>query len=554
MTLTIMGLTVGATQDGRSQIDGSACLIHHHSVIAVAEERICRKKHRGGCYGAMESLLSSQGLSLNDVDLFVVSTCGESVPRNSAPVYIRDERLWSLQDRGVGDEKILWSPSHHLSHGLHGFYSSDFSQALVLVLDYAGNRECNSYYHFQGDRRDVLRQDSLPEDSAGGFGAAYSFVSDIIGFPGMTQAGKTMALAGFGKAMDPPLEFLERIQPSGGWICRFPPASPGQTAQLENWLRHGGCSEFVEAVMDGDLQARADMAFAVQNELEEKLLEELRYWAARTGCSNIVLSGGTALNCRLAGRIMTEEAQWQLHVPFAPGDTGQSLGNAIYGLIHLGEPIPPALKSPFLGPAHPQEERGFQKLSRGFRVRKTDIPKTAARLLLKGAVLGLHYGPSEFGPRALGHRSILAAPNDRNIINRLNRRIKHREAFRPYGVIALQEEAGRYFENLRKSPFMMMTFQVNREYRKHLAGVTHVDGSSRVQTLSDTAENHLCYRILREYFQLSGIPCLLNTSFNDSGQPIVETLAESFAAFQNLSLDALVTEYGICDMPIAEHR
>ena len=127
--------------------------------------------------------------------------------------------------------------------------------------------------------------------------------------------------------------------------------------------------------MDGDLQARADMAFAVQNELEEKLLEELRYWAARTGCSNIVLSGGTALNCRLAGRIMTEEAQWQLHVPFAPGDTGQSLGNAIYGLIHLGEPIPPALKSPFLGPAHPQEERGFQKLSRGFRVRKTDIPK-----------------------------------------------------------------------------------------------------------------------------------------------------------------------------------
>ena len=237
MTQTVMGLTAGATQDGRSQIDGSACLIHHHSVIAVAEERVCRKKHRGGCYGAMESLLSSQGLSLNDVDLFVVSTCGESVPRSSAPVYIRDERLWSLQDRGVGDERILWSPSHHLSHGLHGFYSSDFSQALVLVLDYAGNRECNSYYHFQGDRRDVLRQDSLPEDSAGGFGAAYSFVSDIIGFPGMTQAGKTMALAGLGRPWIRRWNFSNEYSRPGAGYAAFPRHPPAKRC---NWKTGSG--------------------------------------------------------------------------------------------------------------------------------------------------------------------------------------------------------------------------------------------------------------------------------------------------------------------------
>jgi carbamoyltransferase len=291
----------------------------------------------------------------------------------------------------------------------------------------------------------------------------------------------------------------------------------------------------------------ADCAASVQQVLEEILVDIARALRQETGLTDLCLGGGVALNGRANARILAESGFERVFVPAAPGDAGCALGAALYAdRIHFGNPDRGTPDHPFWGPSvdggelarlaredsHPHEELDDSTL----------IERTADDLAA-GRVVGWMDGASEMGPRALGHRSILAAPHDAAMRDRLNREIKFREEFRPFAPVVTAESAGKYFDlppgGLRLARFMSGVFPVRPEWRQKLAAVTHVDGTARVQALERNMAPRL-YALLEAYERRTGIPVLLNTSFNVAGEPIVNRVVEGYTTFQRCGIDVLV--------------
>jgi carbamoyltransferase len=291
----------------------------------------------------------------------------------------------------------------------------------------------------------------------------------------------------------------------------------------------------------------ADIAASVQCVLEDILVEIARTLHEETGVPDLCLGGGVALNGVANTRILRESGFERIFVPPAPGDAGCALGAALYAdRITFGNPDRPIPDHPFWGPSIDENDLNRLAGEDGLSVECHEDDKlieTTAEDLAAGNIVGWMSGALELGPRALGHRSILAAPHSAAVRDQLNRDIKYREEFRPFAPVVPIEEADRYFElppgGERLARFMSGVFPVRREWRARLAGITHVDGTARVQALPRDMAPRL-HSLLKAYGKRTGIPVLLNTSFNLSGEPIVNNVAEGYSTFRRSGIDILV--------------
>ena len=547
-------------------------------VCAVQEERLSRHKNDAGFpVGAIEWCLNDANLDPEQLDAVVfyersmlkfdrILTCAlRSFPRSwrSFPHAIKNslgEKVWVrgiiASHVGVPRSKIFFT-SHHASHAAVSFLTSPTRRAAILTADGVGEWATLTVGH--GERRDdgrvdisLLREIRYPHS----LGMLYSTFTAYLGFAVNEDEYKVMGLAAYGRpTMADEVRKLIRPTPDGAFAlapeyfeyhttasrsfsAKFvdvfgPPRSPFDPIDLETAEGH----------------RFADCAASVQWVLEETLVDLTRALQRETGLRDLCLGGGVALNGVANARILAESGFERVFVPPAPGDAGCALGAALYAdRIYFRNPDREIPDHPFWGPRVEARELARAAREDGQPVEQfadTQLLDRVASALAAGRIVGWMDGASEFGPRALGHRSIMAAPHSSEMRDRLNRDIKFREEFRPFAPVTTIEAADRYFElppgGHRLARFMSGVFPVRPEWRSRLAAVTHVDGSARLQVLDRDMAPRL-YALLEAYERQTGIPVLLNTSFNVAGEPIVNRALEGYSTFRRCGIDVLVAD------------
>jgi carbamoyltransferase len=549
--------------------DVSACLLRNGEIAyAITKERITREKHDTGFHQeVVEYCLKAEGISFDDVDL-VVRNCyvlpvedleRRMVSQDVPEVLGEKERLQAAKDPLFlsKSDKVV-TISHHLAHAYSAFAASPFHEGVVMVVDGVGNyradvredfpmadvnplaRESESYYRFDGSKIETLRKVWL-EPVRGflsdefyympGLGALYSRVSSYI-FADWNKCGEVMGLAPYGRpdAIKPLLDIRNGELSIPEWGVEFD--KPWLVDHERDW----------EA--SPSQQHWKDMAWRIQDDAERVLLDRAIWLRETTGAKNLCMAGGVALNCVANGRLAREAGFENVWIQPAAGDDGIAIGCAYYGhLALLKNPRTFEMKHAYLGidykddDVHAAANRKLVRLQ-AVNTRSTNICRDTAKLLSEGNVFGWFQGRSEFGPRALGNRSIIADPRTPEMKDKLNKRVKHRQAFRPFAPIVLAERANEIFEGDQDSPFMLLAKRVRPEWRDKIPAIVHVDGTARVQTVRKETNERL-YQLLKEFDALTGVPVLLNTSFNVKGEPIVETPEDAIACFLSTGIDYL---------------
>jgi carbamoyltransferase len=553
--------------------DVSACLLRDGAIaFAISKERITREKHASGFYQEVVNYcLEAEGIRLDDVDL-VVRNCYvlpiEEMERRllhqDMPFYLSEkERAQAIANplfRSASDKVV--TVSHHLAHAYSVFAVSPFEEGVVMIVDGVGGystditedypprnsvsplaRESESYYRFSGSRIEVLKKVWLDPQrgflneefyNMAGLGAVYSRVSTYV-FGDWNKCGELMGLAPYGQ----PNKAKPLLELSNGEL-----KVPEWTEEFNQpWLSEGedsGRSWEASPAM----QHWQDLAWRAQDDTEKVLLARARWLRETTGAKNLCIAGGVALNCVANGRIAREAGFDNVWIQPAAGDDGIAIGCAYYG--HLA--IQKKSRSYVLNDAYFGREYSDRQIAdtigkKLVRLVSTAVPSRdicadTAKVLSEGNVLGWFQGRSEFGPRALGNRSIIADPRTPEMKDILNKRVKHRQAFRPFAPIVLAERADEIFEGGHDSPFMLMAMSVRPEWRDRIPAIVHVDGTARVQTVRPD-QNERLYRLLKEFDAITGVPVLLNTSFNVKGEPIVETPADAVECFLTTGIDYL---------------
>ncbi len=544
--------------------DASCCLLRDGELVAAAsEEAFTRVKHDARLPSrAFRYCLAEGRLDIGDVDV---------VAYYENPRRKLERQLWmglpetppvSLQafrrlDPGRAEQEIrdllgfegrLWFGDHHRSHAASAYYFSGFETAAILCVDAVGEWTSTSYGLGRGAGIETLEELAFPHS----LGMLYSTMTSYLGFEVNEGEYKVMGLAPYGKPAY--VEQIRRLVVSDG------DGKPGFRLDLDYFDFMHGERMFSDALCrllgqpprqaEGAIEPfHCDVAKSLQQVLEELLLEKVRYLHARTGAANLCLAGGVALNCVANGRILREGPFERLFVQPAASDAGSALGAAALAHAELtGQWQPRVLNDVYLGPsARPDELRRFIADTclpwKDFHADRARLLAETADRLADAQVVGWFQGRMEFGPRALGARSILADPRDPAMRDRVNSLVKKREAFRPFAPAVLEEEAHAYFDLPVPSPFMLLTCQVRAS---GLPAITHVDGSARVQTVSATI-NPEFHALLTAFRDRTGCPVLLNTSFNVRGEPIVCSPADAVASFLNSGLDCLVIEGFLLD-------
>jgi carbamoyltransferase len=550
--------------------DVSACLLRDGAIaFAIGKERLTREKHATGFYkDVIDYCLDAEGITLADVDLVVRNCYIMPVPDMEERLTYQDmpgflpppEREQAEQHpyfRSHSDKVI--SISHHLAHAYSAFAASPFEEGVVMIVDGVGSyrsdvmeklptddagnplaRESESYYSFSGTQLECLKKIWL-EPSRGmlneefysmpGLGALYSRASSYV-FGDWNKCGELMGLAPYGRRD----QFRRLLEIENGEL------------RVPSWN-----AEFKQPYLIGDgdwekhpaMRHWEDLAWRVQDDTENVLLARTRWLRETTGASNLCIAGGVALNCVANGRIAREGGFENVWIQPAAGDDGIAIGCAYYGwLAILKQRRSHVMEHAYTGRVYGEHEivNALQRPLVRIQIkaeRRNDICRDTARLLAERKVIGWFQGPSEFGPRALGNRSLLADPRTAEMKDILNSRVKHRQAFRPFAPIVLAERMKEIFEGGEDSPFMLIAKSVRPEWRERIPGIVHVDGTARVQTVRE-ATNPKLYRLLREFETLTGVPVLINTSFNVKGEPIVETPQDAMICFLTTGIDNLV--------------
>ena len=554
----------------------AALVIDGVPACAVQEERLSRRKNDAGFpLGAIEWCLDHAGLEPADLDAVVfyersmrkfdriLTSALRTFPHSwrSFPHAIKNslgEKVWVRgiisSQLGVPRSKILFT-GHHQSHAAAAFLTAPTSRAAILTADGVG--EWATLTVGQGERCPgrgasiTLRREIRYPHS---LGMLYSTFTAFLGFAVNEDEYKVMGLAAYGQpTMTDAVRKLIRRTPDGAFALDM------KYFEYQTTARQSYSPRFVELfgrprnpyepidLETADGRRYADCAASVQGVLEDTLVDITRALHRETGLPDLCLSGGVALNGVANARILAESGFERVFVPSAPGDAGCALGAALYAdRVCLGNPDRDVPDHPFWGPTVDSRELAQAAREDDQLVEELDDAVLIERIadqLAAGRIVGWMDGASEFGPRALGHRSILAAPHSREMRDRLNRDIKYREEFRPFAPVAPAEAADRYFDlpagGSRLARFMSGVFPVRAEWRSRLAAVTHVDGSARLQTLERAMAPRL-HQLLEAYGRRTGIPVLLNTSFNVAGEPIVNRALEGYSTFRRCGIDALV--------------
>ncbi len=575
--------------------DSAAALVDDGDIVAAAqEERFTRKKHDAGFPAqSIQYCLAAGGVGMKDIDAFVFyekpfvkferlletylayAPFGFSSFRKAIPVWFSEKLfqkgllLKKLKEQAPEvdwDQRLLFS-EHHLSHAASAFFPSPFEEAAVLTMDGVGEWATTSLCAGRGSSLEMLKEIHFPHS----IGLLYSAFTYYLGFKVNSGEYKVMGLAPYGKPKYTKLilDNLIHLKDDGTFrlhleyfdFCAGLRMTNGKFAAL--FSRPARSSE------DPLTQDHMDIAASLQAVTEEVVLRLARSVRRETGLKNLCLAGGVALNCVANGKVLREKIFENIWIQPAAGDAGGALGAALaaYHLqLHQPRQVLPgdAMKGAYLGPEFAEAEIEAQLKQVGARYRKVgydEMVSTCVQALSQEKALGWFQSRMEFGPRALGSRSILADPRSHAMQSTLNLKIKYRESFRPFAPIVLREAVSDWFELDTDSPYMLLVAPVKEERkispspdqeqlfgieklkvaRSQIPAVTHVDYSARVQTVRKETHARL-HQLLAEFNAKTGCPVLVNTSFNVRGEPIVCTPVDAFRCFMGTEMDVLAVE------------
>lgn len=423
---------------------------------------------------------------------------------------------------------------HHLCHAASGVYASGFEDALCLIIDGMGEKGSISFYTYQNNKLE-LKGMHVGFESLGFFYAFLTYLCDFDPIEG--EEWKVMGLAAYGKMNEKYKESLHSILEIKGTKIKFK-STPDKIDQIfksiHNDINNG----------EDSFQKRADLAFTGQFLFSEYVLELINNIAPLTTSKNLVFAGGCALNSSFNGKIIPNTRFENLYVPTAPGDDGTSLG-AAYLAFQQDNPtktLPKRLLSPYLGSEISDKEiklfiefSGYEKIKHFPGM----VHSETAKLLAEGKLIGWAQGKAEFGPRSLGNRAILADSRSEKMKEAINARVKFREEFRPFAPSILAEYGDDFFENYQESPYMERTLRFKEGVKEKVQAVVHVDGTGRLQTVKKEW-NEKYHSLISSFHELTGVPVVLNTSFNVMGKPIIHSFNDALTVFFNSGLDVLV--------------
>src|SRR3990167_8960629 len=538
-----MGMIVGV---GGSIHDFATFVFDGDNVVAIEDERITRKRYGINsdfpCKYSFEYCLKARNATLDGINKIIV---------NDDVVCFMDKNL----------EGKIETINHHVAHAYSAFFTSCFAESAILVVDGAGSkknmydkdcqiRETTTYAYGRENKIKIIKQiygdlsgtnpvtssQAIMSNSLGEF---YRAVSETLGLGWLSGPGKMMGLASYGahrndnRFVEPMLENV-RFNSNGD----FEIITNGRNGLIDKLyvLRN-------KYLLNED-QFTVDSAIAHSGQivLEMILMHMLNYLSYQIQVKNLCIIGGVALNSIANGKLKLNTKFENVHILFAPGDNGTAIGAAIIGKLQNEKnkivkryPI-----TPYLGKSYSLNEiLCVIKLKNLHYSQPRDLTEQATNFLSQGKVVAWFQGASEFGPRALGNRSILADPRNPKMREHINKNIKNREWYRPLAPVVIEEEAQEYFDILEHTPWMQFVWPVKENHRDKLYSITHVDSTARVQSVSKS-ENEKLYNLLIKFKEVSGYPILLNTSFNIQGEPIVETPQEAIDTFLKSSIDILV--------------
>ncbi len=567
--------------------DSSAAIVVDGEVVAACEEeRFNREKHSGKFpIQAMQFCLEQAGLkSFEELDL-VTYYWVFPMMFDKAGLEKRKDKLglvdkvgaWGVATAmkafnnmaGFGDEKTLKkfnketganlplekfkSVPHHLCHVASTFYESPFDESLVVTLDGSGERSSSMVVNAKGTELEVLDEVLSPNS----LGLLYLWMTDFLGFQPNNDEYKVMGLAPYGDPA-PHREFFRSIidiDDDGNYEIE-----PNLIYKLLGSTTKTGVKVFPPMLKKALGPARKkgepieqkhmDIAASLQEALEHTVLTSLERIQKKTGQRRLCLAGGVALNCTMNGKIARSGLFDEIWIHPAAHDAGTSVGGALYGWHNLlgNDRHKSSRKMPYLGPSWGEDKvkedlREYEDKINVERLEDRELFEKVAGMIADGQVIGWYQGRMEWGPRALGNRSILADPRRDDMKDIVNHVVKLREGFRPFAPSALKEHAGEWFDltGLKESPFMLFIMPVKEDKRTKIPAVTHVDGSARVQTV-DAKDNPRYHGLISAFYEKTGVPLVLNTSFNIKGEPIVNTPGDAVRCALGTGIDAVVVD------------
>ena len=589
--------------------DSAAAILKKGEIIAAAqEERFTRKKHDASFpTNAVKFCLNESELSINDLDALVfydkpllkferlLETYYNFVPRGlpsfiaAIPVWLREklflkrlirQELELIEEYDSKKLKLLF-PEHHLSHAASAFYPSGMDEAAILTVDGVGEWATAAICHGKGSELTILKELRFPHS----IGLLYSALTYFLGFRVNSGEYKLMGLAPYGNGhASQTQEFIETIKsnlvdikPDGSiWLNQkyFKYATGLRMVPDRKWEKLFG---FPRRDASEDIQQHhCNLAIAIQKITEEVIIKMAAEAKRLTGSKNLCMAGGVALNCVANGKLQKERLFENIWIQPAAGDAGGALGGALAAhYLHFENEKPAGNKSDlmrgaYLGPRFSQPEilataKNHKAVFQEYNS-KEELADEVAKLISSGNVIGWMQGRMEFGPRALGARSILGDPTDSEMQKKLNLKIKYRESFRPFAPAVLEEDAKYYFDLNSNSPYMLLVQNVQNGHieevpknysdlplrkklytmRSDLQAITHVDFSARIQTVSKTTNPD--FHLLLEKCKLhNGVGMVVNTSFNVRGEPIVCTPEDAYRCFMRTEMDYLVIENFLFD-------
>jgi len=546
----------------------AALLVDGQLAFALEEERLNRIKHWAG-FPALAAQACLEGTDLAALEHIAISRdprahfwtkvarvltrpgdWGRTTSRAKNTIEVA--RLAArLRAAGIpnGSRVRTHFVEHHRAHLASAFFASPFDEAAVVSIDGFGDFSSVMWGIGRGNRIDVRGNVRFPHS----LGLFYTAFTQLLGFPKYGDEYKMMGLSAYGK---PRFAALVRdvVHVEGDQVRLNLDYFVHHTTGVEmTWeggepslapvYSHKMTDVFGPARVPGSKLAhrQADLAASVQLVLEECYFALLNVVHERTGLKKVCLAGGVALNCVANGMIFERTPFKEIYIQPAAHDAGTSIGAALH-VWHqvLNQPRGFVMKHCYYGPEYSDAaiEADLKKTGAAFeRLSECELVDRTARELVAGKIVGWFQGRMEFGPRALGGRSILADPRRADMKDTLNARIKLREPFRPFCPSILAEATGEYFETSYPSPFMVQAYKIRPEQRRHIPAVTHQDGTGRLQTVEQDV-NPLYWKLLKRFGQLSGVPILINTSFNEN-EPIVNTPAQALDCFMRTKMDAL---------------